>query len=65
MVMNVSVRAPYIIGHSVELHGGSWRPMELHGSVPDNVGRRSVQYNDGFLPEIILLTLWDSIGEPF
>ena len=25
----------------------------------------SVQYNGGFLPEIILLTLCDNIGEPF
>ena len=25
----------------------------------------SVQYNDGFLPDIILLTLCDSIGELF
>ena len=25
----------------------------------------SVQYNDGFLPEIILMTLCDNIGEPF
>ena len=25
----------------------------------------SVQYNGGFLPEIILLTLCDYIGEPF
>ena len=25
----------------------------------------SVQYNGGFLPEIMLLTLCDSIGEPF
>ena len=25
----------------------------------------SVRYNGGFLPEIILLTLYDNIGEPF
>ena len=25
----------------------------------------SVQYNDGLLPDIILLTVCDSIGEPF
>ena len=25
----------------------------------------SVQYNGGLLPDIILLTLYDSIGEPF
>ena len=25
----------------------------------------SVQYNDDFLPEIILLTLCDNIGDPF
>ena len=25
----------------------------------------SVQYNDEFIPEIILLTLCDNIGEPF
>ena len=25
----------------------------------------SVQYNGGFLPDIILLTLFDYIGEPF
>ena len=25
----------------------------------------SVQYNGGLLPDIILLTLWDYIGEPF
>ena len=25
----------------------------------------SIQYNDGFLPEIILLTLCDDIGKPF
>ena len=29
------------------------------------VNNVSVQYNGGFLLEIILLTLWDNIEEPF
>ena len=33
--------------------------------VPTWVINISVQYNGGFLPEIILLTLGDNIGEPF
>ena len=33
--------------------------------VPYMVNNVSVQYNGGFLPEIILLTLCDNIGEPF
>ena len=51
----------------VKQYGASYNKTSslLLPSCPYMAINGSVQYNGGLLPDIILLTLCDSIGEPF